>query len=234
MTGHYTYRGQATGLWLGANDPQSQSYLHAGKYDPTKLIVKHGAYGPILSQGDVGACAGFSDADIMNMAKFSHARWRGSRRRSYLGNSVGLRFYHEATVIDEWPGEQYPPDDNGTSVLAAMKALKADGFIDRYEWGWDIDTFIAALQHQPVVLGTLWTDGMSEPSPSGLIRVTGDVVGGHAYSAYQLNLTTGRAKCRNHWTPRWGVSGDFWLDLEDVDWLLAEQQQGEVGIPIPV
>lgn len=73
---------------------------------------------------------------------------------------------------------------------------------------------------------------MDDPNASGLIRPTGELVGGHAYTAFGVNYITERVRCRNHWTADWGRRGDFYVGFADMEWLLAEQ--GEAVVPLPV
>lgn len=231
--------GHGLGCWLGANDPKSQNYLHKGSFLPQRKTLIHRTGSSALDQDGIGACVGFTDAALLNTAKFWRSRALtqpidGGRTqgRRYLNNAHGYEFYRVATRIDEWHGEQWEPDDTGSSVLAGAKALKLRGNIARYEWAFDVNGFITALQRQPVMVGTLWTEGMMDPDSTGLIRPTGDLVGGHAYLAFGLNLRTGKVKFRNHWTREWGDDGDFYMLLDDVEWLIA--QQGEVLVPVPL
>ena len=228
-----SHNGNGLGLWLGEqfNDPKSKHYAYLAPVGAKRSVV-HTALGPILNQQDVGACVGFTCADTMNTGKFHFSRMRRIPRGKYLDSRWGFGFYDRATDLDEFTDENWPPDDTGTTVLAGAKALKANWFINEYRWAWDMSGFLAALQRQPVMLGTLWTSGMSDPNSEGLIRPTGDLVGGHAYMAYGLSYTKQRIKCRNHWTADWGIKGDFYIGLDDVDWLIS--QQGEVLVPIPV
>jgi hypothetical protein len=226
------YDGNGLGCWLAHNDPRSLRNFRYGAKLTTTRSVTHVANGPILDQGDVGACVGFTADDLMNTAKFYRSRLRGSKRRSYLPNDAGFDFYHEATVLDEWFGETWKPDDTGSSVLAGAKALKKLGYIDAYFWADDMTGLLGALQRQPVMLGTTWTSGMSDPDSAGLIRPTGEIVGGHAYMLYAVSYPLRRVKMRNHWTREWGVSGDAYIGFDDLEWLIA--QQGEVLVPTPV
>src|SRR5690242_4046997 len=134
------YDGKGLGCWLGANDPRSRNFTFTGQVLSERKTVLHTARGPILDQGNLGACVGFSDADLLNTAKFY--RSRGRHRNAYLDSTYGIDFYDKATDLDEWTDENWPPDDTGTSVLAGAKALKAEGFIDRYEWAWDMNGFL--------------------------------------------------------------------------------------------
>lgn len=224
--------GNGLGCWLGHNDQQSKGYTYKAAILPSRKSVVHTARAPIADQGDVGACVGFTDLDLLNTAKFYWSRRRGWGSNHYMGNEQGYAFYRDATRRDEWLDEAWEPDDTGTSVLAGAKALKANNYIDSYLWAWDMDSFLPALQRQPVMLGTLWTSGMSDPDSTGLIRPTGDLVGGHAYMAFGVNFRSRLVKCRNHWTRDWGDDGDFYIGFDDMAWLI--DQQGEVLIPKPV
>lgn len=227
------HNGNGLGCWLGHNDPRSlANFRYSGRLTVPLRSVTHTADGPILDQGDVGACVGFTCADILNTSKFYRSRMRPAKRRTFLTNDFGFDFYHEATVLDEWLGETWKPDDTGSSVLAGAKALKKYGYIDSYYWADDMAGFLAALQRQPVMLGTLWTEGMSEPDYRNVVHPTGDVVGGHAYMAYGVHHSVRQVRCRNHWTRDWGWRGDFFISFDDMEWLIA--QQGEVLVPTPV
>lgn len=217
------------GHWK-APDPRSQNYLYRATV--RRRSVLHAADGPILDQDGVGACGGFFDADILNTAKFYRSRRRPLHRIGYLGDEAGFNFYSAATLLDEWPDEKWPPDDVGTSMTGCAKALQKAGYIDRYEWADDFPMFLAALERQPVGLGTLWTSGMDDPDSKFLIRPTGDLEGGHAFMAFGVNYTSQRIKCRNHWTDGWGDDGDFYVSFADMEWLIS--QGGEVVVPIPV
>lgn len=225
--------GHGLGCWLGHNDPKSkQHYTSQLRLTTTIQSGVHAANGPITDQGDVGACVGFTDLDIANTAKFYRSRLRAWGSNRYEDDEKGYGFYRAATRIDEWFDEQWEPDDTGSSVLAGAKALQQANLIESYTWAWWMDGFLAALQRQPVMLGTLWTDGMFDPDSTGLVRPTGDLSGGHAYMAFGWSYRSRKVKCRNHWTEDWGDDGDFYIGFDDMAWLIA--QQGEVLIPKPV
>lgn len=220
--------GHGLGRWA-ISDTQSLDYRYRAPV--RRRAVLHNADAPSLDQGDVGACVGFTCADLLNTSKFAKSRRRPQNRRTYFQNDSGLGFYSYATMLDEWP-ERYPPVDFGTTVTAGAKAMQKSGYIDRYEWAFTFEDFLAALERQPVMLGTLWTSGMSDPDVAGLVRPTGELVGGHAYMAFGVNYVSERIRCRNHWTEEWGYKGDFFLTFSDLYWLLGEQ--GECVVPIPV
>jgi hypothetical protein len=155
------HNGHGLGCWLASNDPRSRTYTTQLKVMETRRTVLHTANAPVLDQDGVGACVGFTCVDLVNTAKFVGSRRAGWGNSSYLANSQGFAFYREATRLDEWTDEAWEPDDTGSSVLAGAKALKRNGYIKRYEWAWDFDGFLAALQRQPVMLGTLWCESVT-------------------------------------------------------------------------
>lgn len=217
------------GRWVVPEDPQSRRYTFTAPLTSARL-VSHGAYAPITDQNGYGACVGYSELDWLNYAKAANSRKFVNGTTRYLTNDTGLNFYHLATIEDQWP-ETFPPEDSGSSVIAGAKVLKNLGYIERYEWAYTFEAFLAALQRYPVTLGTLWTKGMFDPDKNGLVRPTGELAGGHAYTARGFSMTTQKIRCRNHWTKDWGRDGEFYVTFDDMKWLLS--QQGDCVVPIP-
>jgi hypothetical protein len=185
---------------------------------------------PVIDQGREGACVGFG--------------WTNELRALPVEcvfpdpTAFALGLYKQAQKLDDQPGENY----SGTSVLAGAKACQALGFMTGYRWAFSIDDVIDALVAQgPVVLGIPWYDSMYRTRPSGLIDVSGKVVGGHCilatgYSPKQRFLKEGLSKTfevirlRNSWGPTYGNGGDGWIRVSDLAALLKDQ--GEACIPM--
>lgn len=136
--------------------------------------------------------------------------------------------YREAQKVDEWEGENY----DGTSVRAGAKVLQQLGYIESYHWAWDIDTLVnAVLTTGPVVVGTIWYEGMFYPDPkTGTVQPTGRMAGGHAYLLTGVNTKTGRFRFKNSWSKNWGKTGRFWMDIEKFEPLL--NQDGEACLAL--
>ncbi len=184
-----------------------------------------------LDQGSEGACVGHGvtmDAAARPKPFFGKVETLAS---ADLAEIQGTAFdvYRSAQKIDEWPGEDY----EGTSVLAGLKIGQTLGFWKEYRWalgpGPDHaanDVIQAVGYHGPVILGTSWHQGMSNPDDKGFLRPTGAVLGGHCY------LVTRYSKPRDAvWTPNsWGGAGQGWISRHDLAELLAAQ--GEAAMPV--
>lgn len=216
------------GCWLqGGKDPRNRNYPYRDV--PARRSITHAAGAPISDQNGYNACVGYTCLDTINYAKFSRNRRRINHNTRFLPNPTGLTFYSIATRLDAWPGEAYPPDDTGSTVLAGAKALQQFGFIPSYRWAFTFADFLAAVEQQPVMVGTLWTSGMSDPDQTGLIRPTGSLDGGHAYSVRGVSFARELLRIRNHWGSDWGIKGEAFISFADMQWLLS--QQGEVLVP---
>lgn len=171
----------------------------------------------VLDQGREGACVGFG---------WSHELMARPVVQPTIDASYALYVYHEARVIDEWPGEDY----SGTSVLAGAKIVQRQGHMKEYRWGFNLNDFIMALGYAgPVVLGLNWYTGMMNTDSEGFIHPTGRVEGGHCVAATGINIRRREAYGPNSWSCDWGRNGFWRMSLDDLERLLHEQ--GEQCIP---
>jgi hypothetical protein len=144
-------------------------------------------------------------------------------------SSTPDKVYDLSRQID---GDPNPEDPNaGSTVTGGAKACVQLGFISSYHWATTAAQVAQSIQQiGPVVLGTDWTNDMFNPDPSGVIHPTGAVVGGHCYLAHGFDPTTGLIQLRNSWGSGWGIGGDAFISLADLDTLLTAQ--GEACVPI--
>ncbi|AYP70060.1 peptidase [Mycobacterium phage CRB2] len=234
---------KATGRLLH-HDPASRAYA-APRRTLKRASWRHDM-GPVLDQADINGCTGWSGADWMNSAKgiegrkrwnFHHGKSRLIEMRRYVGDDAGLELYKLATRNDPFDFT-YPPTDGGSSGLGVAKALKSLGVIDAYLWTFDFEQMLAHGQAQPVLLGTLWTDAMSDPDSKGLIRIGSarqikaaeDSGMGHEYTLRGVNWPRKLARIRNHWTSAWGDDGEADIPLDDLETLIIAKQ-GDVMVP---
>lgn len=128
-------------------------------------------------------------------------------------------FYHNASLLDPWKGS-WPPDDTGSSGLAAAKAAQKLGYGGEYRHVFGAaDEVVQLIQMGRVVnVGTWWYEGMFKPTSTGIIAPTGDQVGGHQYIArgYMRKLDLVVIRC---W---WGKYRDVLIHREHLNELLLD------------
>lgn len=219
--------------WKPRFDERSRNYTINGMLGKApKRVSKVWINGPILDQGQEGACVGFGwtaktladpfDADL-------------SALKSGVPSdptSFAHYVYNEAKKVDDTPGENY----EGTSVLAGAKTIQSLGIVKSYSWAFSVDEVInGILSTGPVVLGINWYEGMYE-APGGLLKVKGKLAGGHCILAigYRVGSTIAGGKdtilLQNSWGPSWGNGGIAEITVTDLAKLLAKQ--GEACLPL--
>lgn len=192
-------------------------------------------------QGREGACVGFAWSHELS------AKPKVVRR----GPAFAMEVYRRAQQIDEWPGEDY----SGTSVLAGVKAVMehensiGNSFIGGYRWAFGLQDVMRVIGYRgPVVLGINWYYNMYTPNEKHFISASGEIVGGHAIMAKgikvvekstdgvygttdfnNVDLDKSYVRLHNSWGINYGLGGDAFLTLRDLDKLL--QEQGEACIP---
>lgn len=135
------------------------------------------------------------------------------------------KIYEIAQDLDQWPGNDY----DGTSVLAGAKALVQMGFIKEYRWAYTLSDMIeAVLELGPVVVGTNWYEAMFKPDEKGLIKIGGDIAGGHCWKVDAVNVKTKLFRLKNSWGREWGRKGFADIRFLDMERLIHED--GEICI----
>lgn len=126
-----------------------------------------------------------------------------------------VNFYKRAQQLDQWPGTDY----SGTSVRAGMKVLQENGLIEEYRWAETFDDIVEAVLRQgPVLMGTLWYEGMLYPDSNNFIRAIGDRVGGHAYVLNGVNLDEKKFRLKNCYDEKTEIlTVDGWKLISDVE-----------------
>ncbi len=217
--------------WRSRHDPRSRQYRAWALWDAVSAPTRPRFWtpGPVLDQGREGACVGFAWAGELAA---SPIRVRG------VNEAYAHAIYRRAQQLDPWPGEAY----SGTSVLAGAQTCAERGLIAEYRWAFSVEELRdAVISLGPAVIGVPWREGMYKPRPSGLIDVTGPVVGGHALlvTGYHPRMRIrGEGwfrrhevfRLRNSWGPRYGRGGNALISAADLAALLAEN--GEACIPV--
>lgn len=222
------------------HDEESRNYPFRAKIVKHHNVI-HDLPFTVLDQGDLGSCTGNAAAQCFNSALFRPVRRRLNKGR-LLYEADAVKLYSLATSLDEYPNETYPPTDSGSSGLGVAKASKQLGYIDRYTHTFSFNAFCLAVQEQPVIVGTQWTNDMFNPVSSrlGAFAVPGaltqdNIAGGHEYLAIGINWDASWLRFRNSWGKNWGTRGDFYMSFGDFENLLKADGDATVlhgaGLP---
>jgi hypothetical protein len=208
-------------------DPKSWEYKVRDLFTKDKpLRSKHWKCATWLDQGSEGACTGFAVGHELVAEPVSVPGIDNDFCREKL--------YWEAQKIDRWDGGAYPGADpfmEGSSVLAAMKVAKREGFITEYRWAFGVEDVKKALsQIVPVVIGVPWYAGMFKPSPCGHLHPTGEKVGGHAACLVGIKVRKKTVVLHNSWGKKWGKNGRAEIHWDDLHYLL--KKGGEACVPL--
>lgn len=233
---------RATGR-LVHHDPRSRAYA-APRREVRPVSWLHRLDAPVLDQGWLNGCTGFAGAAWLNSAlahgnrrRYHRAKGREDWPSVYVGAPDAEALYSAATRLDPWPFT-YPPTDGGSSGLGVAKALHQLGVIDRYQWTFDFGNALAWAQRQPVLLGTLWTEAMTDPDADGVIHIgtdrqikaAEDSGMGHEYLLRGVNWPRKLARIRNSWSAAWGFKGEAMIPLTELERLVMAYQ-GDVCVP---
>ena len=156
-----------------------------------------------LDQGSTPHCVGFAMANFgINLPVFTP-----------YTNEAGHKFYYKCKKID---GD--PKGEDGTTIRSAAKALREQGIITAYAFAYDINMIKWWLLNKgPLIVGTLWTEGMMVPDSNNMIHPTGMKLGGHGYvinewDKWELGERIG---IQNSWGESWGINGKAYISVED-------------------
>lgn len=212
------------------HDPRNRSFPYVPRRTGELRRVTHTLSGGVLDQGNVGSCTGNAVATARNTTPLHRKRER------LLREPDALEAYTLATTLDPFPG-QMPQDDTGSSGLAACQAARQLGWITEYRWAFGLADALAALQDRAVITGVDWYEGFDTPGRNHLVKLEGQVRGGHEFCVYgyepqPAGHPAGDAivLCANSWSKLWGWYGRFAMHVATWADLLAAQ--GDVTIPL--
>lgn len=230
MTSPVTY---GLGRVFAGYDEQSRAYsVRTLLPHPVERVPKvwKMPIGPFpLDQGNEGACSGFG---------LAHELACGPVVVHGVNNGYARHLYRRNREFDRRMGNYFP---SGATVLATMKAAKADKRITGYRWCFGVDDVLDTVcSVGPVCLGIEWRTPMYTTAPDGLVTVTGDTVGGHFIAGVGYDVHPEHGECvlvLNSWGRAWGVpdtrvhvtGGVGWLPVHSLDELL--RANGEAVAP---
>lgn len=207
------------------HDPESLRFLIPPRAAlATSLLWDHKIR--ILRQW-VGSCTGHASVANLGCEPF----FSTVNTLATLDDDLAMHFYAIATGIDPYLGT-FPPTDTGSDGLSVAKAVRLDGLILGYKHATSIDGLITALQFGPVITGNEWQEAMDNPQSDGLIRVGGELRGGHEWCWRGVDLERKRFRGIQSWGEDWADHGYFDMTFDDVDYLL--HRQGDITQFVPL
>lgn len=224
--------------WHSAHDTRSLAYgirPHLAEVginvDGVLDTHKRWAPGTTLDQQREGACVPFA---WMQEALSSP---RPFRTTAELGNARALADYDHVRGYDRAMGNHW---NDGASILAGALHARDSGRMDGFRWAWSIDDLAAAVVTTgPAVIGIPWLEDMYDVPPDGVVRVGGDLVGGHAllideyHPARRVTGRAGRVRgfgWHNSWSDDYGRRGRAFIAADDLAGLIA----GYAELCVPV
>lgn len=206
------------------HDPRSRGFAVAAPRSVTiSRSFRHKVYSPRpLPSQRIGCCTG---VDQCVKANATGNRVMGK----VLTMDDAVRIYSRATQLDPWEGS-YPPEDTGSSGLAAAKAAKEAGIIERYEWIFGgAPQVLSVLTEHPVGVGTRWTQDMFNPDPRTLlVKPTGSIAGGHEWSIIGWSVRYRAFEGLCWWGSDFGSNGMFRIGFDDLAALLADDGDAHI------
>ena len=172
----------------------------------------------VLDQGGEPSCVGFA--------------WAGwgicLPTASEYTDADGRAIYRECKAID---GD----DAGGSTLRSGAKAMRARGRIDRYYFAHSVsEAADFVLRFGSIILGIDWYEGFNAPDENGIIRRTGLVVGGHCILWTGVVIMGGKmyAVLRNSWSAKWGLGGDCYLLLDELEDVFASQGEAAAATEV--
>jgi hypothetical protein len=196
------------------HDPRSRGFPVETAVDKATWRTKNvRIYDPLINPNQChGECTGCAKAMEFNAV--------GNRvPKVTLDMDTAHKFYHTATTIDPFAGE-WPPDDTGSSGLAAAKAAQQLGMGGEYRhlFGGADEIVQLIMQRRVVNVGVWWYDGLFHPNAKGIIEPTGPKVGGHQFivHGYYKPFDALVIRC---W---WGKYRDVYIKREHLNQLVLD------------
>lgn len=241
MPGTYLIEHQRGGLGRHVNqDPQSRRYpfVRRATRPARPGPVRHHRNIPIFNQGnELGSCTGMAGLGILGHDPYWSALQAVTELRDPthagpfpLTEEGAVALYSANTRIDPYPGV-WPPEDTGSDGLSTAKSLMSAGVVAGFEWAFGVEQALTALTSFPLLVGTLWTESMFDVGADGLMRVEGDVVGGHQWIVDEYVPDNGWVGATTSWGAEFGVAGRFYLTVDDFARLL--EYDGDVIVLTP-
>jgi hypothetical protein len=170
----------------------------------------------VLDQGDWGHCGGLSFATWGNCLPID----------DNFTSEDGHKIYYEAVAIGHSPGSE-----DGATIDWCVKAMRARGRLKTWAYAPTAEDFITWLATKgPGVIGSDWYAGLMEPDATGLIKIGGRSVGGHAWAVRGFDRLARVFHGVMAWGKDWARRGFFTIGFDDFEYLY--DRNGEICLAV--
>lgn len=159
-----------------------------------------------LDQKETQHCLGFGMAGFRVNLPTYHC----------MTNDDAHAYYYMAKAL-----EGDPHGEDGAYARSAAEVLLDLKIIDAYAFAPDIATIKWWLiNRSPLMVGTMWLQGMMLPDSNNIVHATGSLCGGHFYiiNEWTENNYIG---IQNSWGDDWGIHGKAYISQADFEKLFT-------------
>lgn len=192
--------------------------------------------GPVLNQGNLGACTahGYADWIMAAMKKAGIPVFLISRLFQYFNERLkeGTVSTDAGAIVRDafWVGanygivdEQYWPYDISQFAVTPPANVYSKAVTDTQHFFAPLDPsniinqLKTAINHGQAVVFGFDVFQNFENYISGVLQIPGSgdsYLGGHCVAAYEYDDSLNAALVRNSWDTTWGINGDFWMSYD--------------------
>ncbi|HEY5437384.1 MAG TPA: hypothetical protein VIJ99_00615 [Acidimicrobiales bacterium] len=169
---------------------------------PPTTVVNWTRLCPPFDQGALGSCTANATVGALMTVPFHRPGWN-------FTEVDAAQLYERATQFNP-PGEQYPPNDQGSSGPCIADALETAGVVKKSVHATDLATMLGLLTLGPIIVGLHWYSSFDTPLADGECAVApgATVRGGHEVEAFGVDPVTKMVWFYQSWGASWGALGN--------------------------